>query len=400
MFKRTLWLLPLIVLSACKAEVLAPTGDIAAQQRDLLVWATMIMLIIIVPVLVLVVLFAWRYRAQNRDASYDPDWSHSTKLELVIWAIPALIIIALGAMTWVGTHHLDPYRPIQRISADRPLEDQTPLVVETVSLDWKWLFIYPELGVASVNELVVPVDRPIEFRLTSSSVMNAFYIPSMAGMIYSMPGMETKLHGIFNAEGSFQGMSSHYSGAGFSGMRFKANAVQADAFEEWAAETREAGGDLDRTAYLDLAQPSENVPPQRFGAVDAQLFSRVVNMCVEDGRICMAEMMDLDRQGGIGLAGTMNTQSQQVAERDIRRGERAPTLGWQPFYVTGLCSPAEEDQMLTLRADLPPHPSDASPLRGHGLPHPSLGLMDRLSPQTPVVTELSRPSPEGDADNL
>lgn len=394
--KRAPWLIPLMALSACKAEVLAPTGDIAAQQRDLLVWATGIMLIIIIPVLVLVVLFAWRYRARNRDASYAPDWSHSTKLELVIWAIPALIIIALGAMTWVGTHHLDPYRPIQRVSADTPLTDQTPLVVETVSLDWKWLFIYPEQGVASVNELVVPVDRPIEFRLTSSSVMNAFYIPSMAGMIYSMPGMETTLHGIFNAEGTFQGMASHYSGAGFSGMRFKAHAVTDADFDQWAAETREAGGELDRAEYLDLARPSENVAPHRYGAVDAQLFPRVVNMCVEDGKICMAEMMDLDRQGGTGLAGTMNMQS-LVQDRVAQRGERAPTLGWEPFYVSGFCSPAEEDLMLTLRADLPPPPVDAAPLRGHGLDHPGTGLVDMLPRPARVLTGLSR---DPDADEL
>lgn len=394
MIKRAPWLIPLMMLPACKAEVLMPTGDIAAQQRDLLVWATLIMLIIIVPVLVLVGLFAWRYRARNRAATYAPDWSHSTKLELVIWAIPALIIIALGAITWVGTHHLDPYRPIQRISADRPLEDQTPLVVETVSLDWKWLFIYPEQGVATVNELVVPVDRPIEFRLTSSSVMNAFYIPSMAGMIYSMPGMETTLHGIFNAEGSFQGMSSHYSGAGFSGMRFKAHAVTDEAFEDWAARTREAEGNLDREEYLALAQPSENVPPMQYGSVDPRLFSRVVNMCVEEGKMCMAEMMAIDAQGGIGLAGTANMQA-RAGQGDIRRGDRAPTLGWQPFYVTGLCTPAEEELMLTLRADLPPPPPlNHAPMRGHSLPQPGTGLAEILRRPSPVLTAMPQTADE------
>ncbi len=211
-------------------------------------------------------------------------------------------------------------------------------MVETVSLDWKWLFIYPEQGVASVNELVVPVDRPIEFRLTSSSVMNAFYIPSMAGMIYSMPGMETTLHGIFNAEGTFQGMASHYSGAGFLG-----HAVQGPCRHR--RRLRPVGGRDARGRRRagpgrvpGLARPSENVAPHRYGAVDAQLFPRVVNMCVEDGKICMAEMMDLDRQGGTGLAGTMNMQS-LVQDRVAQRGERAPTWAGNPSTSAGSVRP-------------------------------------------------------------
>ncbi|WP_151719401.1 ubiquinol oxidase subunit II [Gemmobacter serpentinus] len=366
--KRIAWVAPLLSLAACKAEVLAPTGDIAAQQRDMLVWATALMLIIIIPVMAMIVWFAFRYRASNRRAAYAPDWSHSTKLELVIWAIPLLIIVSLGALTWVGTHHLDPYRPIQRLSEGQALGDETPLVVQVVALDWKWLFIYPEEGVATVNDLVVPVDRPVEFRLTSSSVMNAFYIPSMAGMIYSMPGMETKLHGVFNTPGSYQGMSSHYSGAGFSGMRFKAHAVAAADYDQWVTETRAAGGQLGRAEYLELEKPSENVPPRTFAEVDGQLFARVVNMCVEDGKICMAEMMEIDRNGGTDLAGTMNVHA-LTYDREARRGAREPALGWAPFFVSGFCTPEDELLMLSTRKTASAQ-RDPAPLRGHALPMP------------------------------
>ncbi|MFN4208868.1 MAG: ubiquinol oxidase subunit II, partial [Agrobacterium albertimagni] len=267
-----------LFLSACKAEVLTPTGDIAAQQRDLLVISTLLMLIIIIPVMALTCWFAWHYRAGNKEAIYKPNWSHSTKLELIIWAIPLLIVVCLGALTWVGTHLLDPYRPLARVSEEQPLDpQQEPLDVQVVALDWKWLFIYPQYGVATVNELPVPIDRPIRFSLTSSSVMNAFYIPHMAGMIYAMPGMQTTLHGVFNTEGTFQGLASHYSGAGFSGMRFKATATDAAAFEAWVEEARAGAERLDRAKYLELERPSENVKPETFASIDPQLFPRVVN---------------------------------------------------------------------------------------------------------------------------
>ena len=165
--------------------VMSPSGDVAMQQRDLILWATGLMLIVIVPVIIMTLMFAWRYRASNRDAEYSPDWDHSTMLELVIWAVPLLIIIALGAITWVSTHKLDPYRPLDRIDASRPVPEGTePLVVQVVSLEWKWLFFYPEQGIATVNELAAPVDRPIRFEITSHSNMNSFYIPALAGQIW------------------------------------------------------------------------------------------------------------------------------------------------------------------------------------------------------------------------
>ncbi len=197
---RVLALLPVLAaLGGCNLVVMAPSGDIAAQQRDLIVISTVLMLLIIVPVMALTVFFAWRYRASNKEATYKPDWNHSTGLELVIWAAPLLIIIALGALTWMGTHLLDPYRKLDRIAAGQPVPATTkPLEVEVVALDWKWLFIYPEQGIATVNELAAPVDRPIHFKLTSSSVMNSFYIPALAGQIYAMPAMQTRLHAVIN----------------------------------------------------------------------------------------------------------------------------------------------------------------------------------------------------------
>lgn len=292
--------LPLLasLLTGCsKLVVLNPAGDVAAQQGDLVVVATVLMLLIIVPVIALTLWFAWRYRQGSRHAEIDyaPDWHHSTKLELVIWAAPLVIIIALGAITWITTHKLDPYRPLDRISEQKALpENVKPLEVQVVSLDWKWLFVLPEQGIATVNELAAPVDRPIRFTLTSSSTMNAFYVPDLAGMIYTMPGMQTELNAVINQPGVFRGMSSHYSGAGFSGMNFRFHGLSEQDFEQWVAKAKAEGQPLTRQSYLALAKPSERHPVERFSSVEAGLFDRVVNLCVEEGKTCMHQVMALD----------------------------------------------------------------------------------------------------------
>ncbi|WP_347137676.1 ubiquinol oxidase subunit II [Paracoccus sp. SSK6] len=389
-FKRLSGLAPLLLLAGCKPVVLSPSGDIAARQAHLLVQSTALMLIIILPVMALTVWFAWRYRAGNRDATYRPDWDHSTKLELVIWAIPLLIIVCLGALTWVGTHLLDPYRPLDRISAEVPATGQQPLQVQVVAMDWKWLFIYPEQGVAAVNQLAVPVDRPVEFTLTATSVMNAFYIPAMAGMIYAMPGMQTTLHGVFNRSGEYQGLASHYSGHGFSGMRFKAVAMDDAGFDAWVAQATASGQTLDRARYLDLEKPSENVAPMTFASVDPQLFSRVVNMCVEEGRMCMAEMMALDAQGGLGLPGIANVAV--LADPDAPGAVR-PVLGLPPFQVTGICSVEEQAEMLAGAAPSGAAPRDLSPMRGRGLAQPQGILGPRPDP-----SRLTQSVPQDGAD--
>lgn len=290
-------------LAGCsKAVLLNPAGDIAAQQGDLVVKATLLMLIIIIPVIALTLFFAWKYRQSNpanTEDDYDPDWHHSTTLELVIWTVPLMIIIALGAMTWISTHKLDPYRPLDRISASKPLDTQsTPMEVQVVALDWKWLFFYPEQGIATVNELAAPVDRPILFKLTASSTMNAFYVPDLAGMIYAMPGMQTELNAVINQPGVFPGMASHYSGQGFSGMTFKFHGLSQTGFEQWVAKAKAEGKPLTSAAYLQLANPSERNPVQRFASVEEGLYDKVLNRCVEAGKMCMHHMMAIDENGG------------------------------------------------------------------------------------------------------
>jgi cytochrome o ubiquinol oxidase subunit II len=290
-------LLGAALLSGCDTLLLNPAGDVAAQQGNLIVVATFLMLLIIVPVIALTLLFAWKYRQGNArtEQDYDPEWNHSTKLELIIWSAPLLIIIALGAVTWISTHRLDPYRPLDRISATKPLaEGVKPLEVEVVALDWKWLFVLPEQGIATVNELAAPVDRPIRFKLTSSTTMNAFYVPDLAGMIYTMPGMQTELNAVINKAGEYKGMSSHYSGAGFSGMTFKFHGLSEADFEKWVAQAKAEGKALTRDVYRDLAKPSERTPVQRFASVEDKLYHRVLNRCVEDGQACMHEVMARD----------------------------------------------------------------------------------------------------------
>ncbi len=294
-FRRSLSLLPLLWLAGCNTVVMKPSGDIAAQQAHLIVISTLLMLLIIVPVIVLIFLFAWRYRKNNTSATYEPDWDHSTMLELVIWGAPLLIIIALGLITWISTHLLDPYRPLGRLDEHRPLAANVkPLEVQVVALDWKWLFIYPELGIASVNELVTPVDVPIRFTISASTVMNSFYIPALAGQIYAMPGMETTLHAVINKAGVYDGFSANYSGAGFSGMRFKYHGVSAAEFEQWVAATKAGGGTLDRATYQTLVKPSERDPVRHFASAEAGLFDAVVNRCVGPGQVCMNQTMAAD----------------------------------------------------------------------------------------------------------
>ncbi|WP_343498498.1 ubiquinol oxidase subunit II [Achromobacter denitrificans] len=323
------------LLAGCNAVLLSPSGDVAVQQRNLILISTGLMLLIIVPVIILTLLFAWRYRASNQAARYDPEWNHSTVLELLIWAAPLLIIIALGALTWVSTHQLDPYRPLARLSEGREVPPDTkPLVVEVVALDWKWLFVYPEQGVAAVNEMAAPVDRPIQFRITSSSVMNSFFIPALAGQIYAMPGMQTTLHAVINHPGEYEGLSANYSGSGFSGMRFKFHGVDHQGFEKWVADARASGASLSRDAYLKLEQPSERNPVQRYASVAPGLFEAIVNRCVEPNRMCMRDAMAIDAQGGMGIPGALN-----VTTLDPETRQRLGLTDTPPRkYVGAMCT--------------------------------------------------------------
>ena len=309
------------LLGGCNMVVMNPAGDVAVQQRNLIIASTALMLLVILPVIAMTFVFAWRYRATNPDATYDPDFHHSTQLEVVIWTVPLLIIIALGAMTWISTHTLDPYRPLGRISPKNPVaEDVTPLEVQVVSLDWKWLFIYPQLGIASVNEMAAPVDRPISFRLTSASVWNTFYVPALAGMVYTMPGMQTQLQAVINREGDFWGLSGHYSGTGFSRMNFRFHGLSQASFDQWVAKAKSGGAALDRAAYLKLEKPSEAEPVRVFGTVETGLYDAILGMCPEQSQMCVQEMHHIDRGGGAGRESESNRERLDYDNRRLETG--------------------------------------------------------------------------------
>jgi cytochrome o ubiquinol oxidase subunit 2 len=280
------------LVAGCDTVLLNPAGDVAVQQAHLLVISTVLMLLIIVPVIALTLLFAWHYRHSNARAAYDPEWDHSIQLELLIWSAPLLIIIALGAVTWISTHTLDPYRPLERVDTRRgiPAEGK-PLTIAAIALDWKWLFIYPEQGIAVVNEVVVPVDMPVRFKITAESVMNSFFVPALAGQIYAMPGMETQLNAVINQSGRYEGFSANYSGAGFSGMRFTFQGMPWADFDRWVQTAKAAGGELNRQTYLVLRQPSEREPVRRYGTVEQDLYEAIVNRCVEVGAPCIKDTM-------------------------------------------------------------------------------------------------------------
>jgi len=248
--------------------VLDPQGPIAAAERTILLNATVIMLAVIVPVIVLTLAFAWWFRAGNRRARRDPDWAYSGPIEVTVWSIPALVILFLGGIAWIGSHDLDPARPL---ASRRP-----PLTVQVVSLDWKWLFIYPDLGVASVNRMVVPAGTPLRLRLTSASVMNSFFVPQLGSQIYTMGGMTTTLHLLADRPGTYAGLSANFSGDGFSDMRFDAVALAPDEFARWLAGVRGGGVPLDAAHYAALARPGVAADAATYAAVAPGLFETIL----------------------------------------------------------------------------------------------------------------------------
>lgn len=326
-----------LALGGCEMVVMQPSGDVAMQQRDLILVSTGLMLLIIVPVIALTLLFAWRYRASNKQATYDPEWHHSTQLEVVIWAAPLVIIIALGALTWVSTHLLDPYRPLDRLGPDRPVAaDVKPLRVQAVALDWKWLFFYPDYGIATVNELAAPVDVPINFQITSSNVMNSFFVPALAGQIYAMAGMETKLHAVINAAGVYDGFSANYSGAGFSNMRFKFHGLDQAGFDAWVQSVKDGGGGtLDRPGFIELERPSVADPVKRYASADPALYDAILNLCVDPAKMCMKDMMRIDAQGGGGKEGLRNLFASLRYERPSDPTSTAVT---RKLFVSATCT--------------------------------------------------------------
>src|SRR5882672_7538450 len=249
----------LFVASCRPAGVLDPQGPIASAERLLLINSTAIMLVVVVPVIVATLAFAWWYRASNPRAVRSLDVAYEGRIEFVTWSIPALIVILLGGVTWIGSHQLDPRAPI---AARSP-----PLRVDVVALDWKWLFIYPDQGIAAVNQLVVPAGTPVKFRLTSATVMNSFFIPQLGSQIYAMGGMTTHLNLLADGSGEYPGFSANFSGDGFSWMRFVVKAVPAGDFDSWVAEARRTGSTLDDAGYAELAKASQAVPPTTYRSV-------------------------------------------------------------------------------------------------------------------------------------
>lgn len=260
----------ILLLSGCDSALLNPKGAIGIQEKELIITSLVLMLIVVIPVILMTIYFSFKYRASNTDEEYAPEWSHSTKIELVVWTIPIIIIAILGTITWHSTHELEPSKPLA--------SDVEPMTIEVVSMDWKWLFIYPEQHIATLNHVVFPKDVPVEFKLTSDNIMNSFFIPRLGSQIYAMPGMVTRLHLIANHEGDFKGIAASYSGEGFSHMKFTATATADRAsFDKWVEKVQSSPDTLaDLSAYKALAKPSIDEPVTYYSKVVPELFTNVV----------------------------------------------------------------------------------------------------------------------------
>lgn len=291
----------LALLGGCNAVLLNPKGDIGTQEKNLILIALGLMLLVVIPVIALTLWFAWRYRASNTRATYAPKWAHSTAIEVVVWSIPCVIVLTLGVLIWRTTHALDPYRPIE--------SQQKPIRVDVVALNWKWLFIYPDYGVASVNQLAIPVDTPVSFRLTAESLMNSFFIPQLGTQVYAMSGMQTQLHLIADTPGTYAGRSAAFSGPGFSDMHFDTLATSRADFDAWIARAQASPAVLSRGAYERLAIPGEKAPVALYSNVAPGLFEGVVGKYMRDvhgnpicGTPTTAPALTLDRSGAAAPA--------------------------------------------------------------------------------------------------
>jgi len=264
------------LLTGCQGGILDPQGPVGAGNRQILLNSLAVMLVIVVPTIIAALAFAWWFRASNPKARYDPSFTYSGRIELIVWSIPTLTILFLGGLIHYGSHALDPARPLG--PPERTLE------VQVVALDWKWLFIYPDRQIASVNELVMPVGVPVRFRLTSASVMNVFFVPQLGTMIYAMNGMESDLNLQADAPGDLYGQGAHYSGAGFPHMNFRVRAVPPAELDKWLTQQRVGGKILNADAYQELARQSIGVAPYTYGQVQPGLFDAIVHQVLPPGR--------------------------------------------------------------------------------------------------------------------
>jgi len=264
-----------LVLTACQSSILDPQGPVGQSEKTILIDSVAIMLAIVGPTIIATLAFAWWYRASNTKARYLPNFAYSGQLELIVWAIPLLTIMLLGGVAWVSSHDLD---PAKKLASDKP-----ELEIQVVSLDWKWLFLYPDQHVASVNALFIPAGVPVHFALTSASVMNAFFIPQLGSMIYTMNGMATQLNLHADAPGTLAGLSSHYSGDGFSDMHFDVHVLPPEGFAAWTNQTKTSGPVLDDQSYAELAKQSTKVTPFTYRSFNPDLFQKIITQKLPPG---------------------------------------------------------------------------------------------------------------------
>jgi cytochrome o ubiquinol oxidase subunit 2 len=259
-----------LLLSSCKEAVLLnPKGLLGQEELDLIIIALVLMLLIVIPVIVMTFIFAYKYRETNTKAKYDPDWHHSNKIETVVWGIPIVIIVILATITWKTTHTLDPYKPIE-------VPGVKPLTIQVVALDWRWLFIYPEQNIATINFVQFPENVPIDFKVTADAPMNSFMIPQIGGQIYAMAGMQTHLHLIADTPGDYAGRSVSYSGHGFSGMTFVARVSSASDFQAWVAKVKQGPQQLSASLYNQLSQQSCESEQHFYSAVSPRLYDNII----------------------------------------------------------------------------------------------------------------------------
>jgi cytochrome o ubiquinol oxidase subunit 2 len=247
--------------------VLDPQGPVASGNAQILINSVGIMLVIVIPTILATLAFAWWFRASNKKATYRPNWAHSGHLELIVWGIPLLVVLFLSGLIWIGSHDLDPARPLAR--SDKTID------IQVVSLDWKWLFIYPDDRIAVVNELVIPVDAAVQFSLTSGTVMNSFFVPQLGSMIATMNGMVTHLHLQADHVGDYYGQSAQFSGKGFADMHFTLRAVSREEYSQWLSQVRQSKNKLDDGAYLELARTSDRSPILQFGSIQEGIFDAI-----------------------------------------------------------------------------------------------------------------------------
>ena len=334
-------LLPLLAIACLAAgcNLLAPdaSGHVAQPGRDLFLLVAGLMLLVIVPVIGLVLFFAWRYRAGNVSANGAPDARRAPWPQIALWAVPLMVVVALALITFRSTPTPGPVRPLAKTHAHHAAHvGVEPLDVQVVALDWKWLFIYPGEGIATVNEMAVPVGRPIHFRLTASSVMNSFHVPALGSTVRVLPGTETRLDAVIDRPGVYVGRSGHYSGAGFAGMQFRLLGLDDKEYDAWVEKARRSGnGPLTRANYLKLAQPSVHENVREYASVDPGLYQRIRLRCVEEDRMCSDMILAIDAQGGLGRLGVDGVVREAI-NRPAHRGE---ITVFRSYVSEALCTP-------------------------------------------------------------